>query len=131
LIAAVLRVMHPNLYWLSLATVLALGLWVTNKKLVEMRDCLREWASVFMAVAIICNRCSPLHCDPLSHSQWFDVMTSVGNYGAARMKMPNIGIEVVYDSGVMVVGSGRIVRHGVDVMDGNQIGWVWYMRDDL
>ncbi|KAG1871351.1 hypothetical protein DFJ58DRAFT_722775 [Suillus subalutaceus] len=123
--------MHPNLYWSSLAMALALGLWAADKKLVEMGDCLREWASVFTVVAVICNRRSPLHRDPLSHSKWFDVMTSVGDYGAARMKMPNIGIEVVYDSGVMVVGSGRIVRHGVDVMDGDRIGWVWYMRDDV
>ncbi|KAG1859311.1 hypothetical protein DFJ58DRAFT_658342 [Suillus subalutaceus] len=77
------------------------------------------------------NWCSPFHRDPLSHSQWFDVMTSIGNYGGARMKMPNIGIEIVYDSGAMAVGSGRIIRHGVDVVDGDQIAWVWYMRDDV
>ncbi|KAG1875684.1 hypothetical protein F4604DRAFT_1924746 [Suillus subluteus] len=55
LIAAALRVMHPNLYWSSLAMALALGLWAADKKLVEMGDCLREWASVFTVVAIICN----------------------------------------------------------------------------
>ncbi|KAG1723447.1 hypothetical protein EDB19DRAFT_2043791 [Suillus lakei] len=129
-IAVALRVMHPNLYWSSLATKLALGLWAADKKLDEIDDHLREWASVFTAVSIMSSRHSPLHCDPLSCAQWFDVMTSVGDYGAARMKMLNIGIEIVYDSGAMAVGSGRILRHGVD-MDGSRIAWVWYMRDDV
>ncbi|KAG1863196.1 hypothetical protein DFJ58DRAFT_656576 [Suillus subalutaceus] len=119
LIAAALRVMHPNLYWSSLVIQLGLGLWAADKKLDEMGDRLREWASVFTALSIMCNRRSPFHHDPLSRSQWFDVMTSVGNYGGARMKMPNIGIEIVYVSGAMAVGSGRIIRHGVDVVDGD------------
>ncbi|KAG0697645.1 hypothetical protein DFH29DRAFT_765957, partial [Suillus ampliporus] len=55
---------------------------------------------------------------------------SVGDYGAARMKMPNIGIEIVYGAAAMAVGSGRIIRHGVD-MDAGRIAWVWYMRDDV
>ncbi|KAG1900242.1 uncharacterized protein F5891DRAFT_980512 [Suillus fuscotomentosus] len=65
LITAALRVMHPNLYWSSLATKLALGLWAADKI--------------------------------------FDEMS------------------------VMVVGLGRIIRHGVDEVDGDQIAWVWYM----
>ncbi|KAG1717618.1 hypothetical protein EDB19DRAFT_1652911 [Suillus lakei] len=125
LIAAALRVMHPNLYWASLATQLALGLWAADKKLDAMGAHLREWASIFTAVAIVCNWHSPLHHDPLSHPQWFNVMTSVGNYGAARMEMPNIGIEIVYGPGAMAVGSGRILRHGVDMGTG-RIAWVWY-----
>ncbi|KAG2752441.1 hypothetical protein P692DRAFT_20693953, partial [Suillus brevipes Sb2] len=80
LIAAALRVMHPKLYWSSLATMLALGLWAADKKLDEMGDHLRVWASVFTALAIVCNRRSPLHRDPLSRPQWFDVMTTFGNY---------------------------------------------------
>ncbi|KAG1724391.1 uncharacterized protein EDB91DRAFT_1255255 [Suillus paluster] len=97
----------------SLATQLALGLRAAEKKLDEMGARLREWASVFTAVAI-------------SRPQWFNVMTSVGNYGAARMKMPNIGIEIVYGPGAMAVGSGRIIRHGVDMDTGlNSLGVVY------
>ncbi|KAG2096499.1 uncharacterized protein F5147DRAFT_584003 [Suillus discolor] len=106
LIAAALRVMHPNLYWSSLATKLALGLWAADKKLDEMGDRLREWASVFTALTIVCNWCSPMHRDPLSCPQWFDIMTTFGNYGVARMKMPNLGIESVYPAGSMIAGSG-------------------------
>lgn len=104
---------------------------MADKNFDEMGEHLREWASVFTAVSIMCNQRSPLHHDPISCPQWFDVMTSVGDYGVARMKMPNLGIEIEYGSGVMVVGLGRIIRHGVDEVDGNQIAWVWYMRDDM
>ncbi|KAG1792285.1 uncharacterized protein HD556DRAFT_1444554 [Suillus plorans] len=131
LITAALRVMHPNLYWSSLAMKLALGLWAADNKLDEMGDYLREWASVFTALAIVCNRRSPMHHDPLSRPQWFDVMTTFGNYGVARMKMPNLGIESVYPAGSMVAGSGRIMRHGLDMADGDRTAWVLYMRDDV
>ncbi|KAG1771581.1 hypothetical protein EV702DRAFT_977334, partial [Suillus placidus] len=131
LIAAALRVMHPNLYWSSLAMKLALGLWAADKKLDKMGDRLREWASVFTALAIVCNRCSPMHRDPLSRPQWFDVMTTAGNYGVASIKMPNLGIESVYPAGSMVAESGRIIRHGLEMADSDQTAWVWYMRDDV
>ncbi|KAG1801912.1 hypothetical protein EV424DRAFT_1331572, partial [Suillus variegatus] len=106
LIAAALRVMHPNLYWSSLATKLALGLWAADKKLDKMGDHLREWASIFTALAIVCNRHSLMHRNPLSCPQWFDVMTTFGNYEVARMKMSNLGIESVYLTGSMVAVSG-------------------------
>ncbi|KAG1724466.1 hypothetical protein EDB19DRAFT_1644561 [Suillus lakei] len=131
LITTALRVMHLKLYWSSLATKLALGLWAADKKLDEMGDHLREWASVFAALTIMCNWCSPLHHDPLSHPQWFDVMTTFGNYGIASMKMPNLGIEIAYPPGCMVGGSGRIIRHGLDMADGDRTAWVWYMKDDV
>ncbi|KAG1838483.1 hypothetical protein C8R48DRAFT_622212 [Suillus tomentosus] len=92
---------------------------------------LREWASVFTVVAVMCNRYTPLHRDALSRAQWFDIMTSVGGYTSARMKMPNIGIEIAYNPGVMAGTSGRIVRHGVNWVNGDRVGWVWYMRDDI
>lgn len=131
LIAAALRVMHPNLYWSSLAANLALGLWADENKLNDMGDRLREWPSVFTALAIVCNRRSPMHRDPLSRPQWFDAMTTFGNYGVVTMKMPNLGIESVYPTGSMVAGSGRIIRHGLDMADGDRTAWVWYMRDDV
>ncbi|KAG1847075.1 hypothetical protein F4604DRAFT_1688194 [Suillus subluteus] len=91
LIAAALRVMHPSLYWSSLTTKLGLGLWADNNQLEEMGNHLQEWVSVFIALAVI-----------------------VGNHSPARMQMPNIGIEIAYNS-------GRIVRHGMDNVDGDQM----------
>ncbi|KAG1798340.1 hypothetical protein EV424DRAFT_1332991 [Suillus variegatus] len=95
-----------------------------------MANCLRQWTSSFTVLAIMCNRCSPLHRDSQSLAQWFDIITSVGDYGPVRMKLPNIGIDIAYNSGVMVGTSGRIVRHGVDSVISDRVSWVWYMRDD-
>ncbi|KAG1720445.1 hypothetical protein EDD22DRAFT_791165, partial [Suillus occidentalis] len=131
LITAALRVMHPNLYWSSLAAKLALGLWADQNKSNEIGDRLREWPSVFTALAIVCNRRSPMHRDPLSRPQWFNAMTTFSNYGVATIKMPNLGIESVYPTGSMVAGSGQIIRHGLEMADGNRTAWVWYMRDDV
>ncbi|KAG0691603.1 hypothetical protein DFH29DRAFT_1010671 [Suillus ampliporus] len=52
LIAATLRVMHPDLYRASLATQLALGLWAADKKLDEMGARLRVGISIYS-----CRRC--------------------------------------------------------------------------
>ncbi|KAG1735763.1 hypothetical protein EDB19DRAFT_1830125 [Suillus lakei] len=131
LVTTALRVMHPKLYWSSLATKLALGLWAADKKLDEMGDHLREWASVFTTLTIMCNQCSLLHHDPLSHPQWFDIMTTFGNYGIASVKMPNLGIEIAYLAGCMVARSGQIIRHGLDMANSDRTAWVWYMKDDV
>ncbi|KAG0692004.1 hypothetical protein DFH29DRAFT_883259 [Suillus ampliporus] len=126
LIAAALRVMHPDLYWASLATQLALGLWAADKKLDEMGAHLRVGISIYS-----CRCCvQPALTLVAPRSSVLSPMTSVSDYGAARMKMPNIGIEIVYGAAAMAVGSGRIIRHGVD-MDAGRIAWVWYMRDDV
>ncbi|KAG1822781.1 uncharacterized protein BJ212DRAFT_1296744 [Suillus subaureus] len=66
LIAAALRVMHPSIYWSSLTMKLGLGLWADNNQLEEMGNHLQEWVSVFTALAVMCNRHSPLHHDTLS-----------------------------------------------------------------
>ncbi|KAG2103726.1 uncharacterized protein F5147DRAFT_775850 [Suillus discolor] len=131
LVAAALRVMHSGLYWSSLTTQMGLGVWADARQLEKMGNCLRGWASVFTVLTVMCNWYSPLHRDALSRAQWFDIMTSVGGYAPARMKMPNIGIEIAYNTGVMAGTSGRIVRHGVDRVNSDRVVWIWYMRDDV
>ncbi|KAG2114219.1 uncharacterized protein F5147DRAFT_650028 [Suillus discolor] len=98
LAAAALRVMHGSLYWSSLTTQLGLSLWADNNQFKDMGNCLRQWASSFTVLAVMCNHCSPLHRDSQSLAQWFDIITSIGNYGPVQMKLPNIGIEITYNS---------------------------------
>ncbi|KAG1905615.1 uncharacterized protein F5891DRAFT_1182679 [Suillus fuscotomentosus] len=83
LVAAALRVMHSSLYWSSLTIQLGLGVWADTHQTQTMGTQLREWASVFTIVAVMCNWYTPLHRDALSHAQWFDIMTSVGGYTSA------------------------------------------------
>ncbi|KAG2101396.1 uncharacterized protein F5147DRAFT_581632 [Suillus discolor] len=96
-----------------------------------MFERIRHWASVFTGVAVMANRWSPAHRNPKCCPEWFDIMTLVGNYPSTRMKLHNLGIELVYDSGVMVAFCGRLVRHEVDLRTGNRWVWAWFMRDSV
>jgi hypothetical protein len=45
--------------------------------------------------------------------------------------MPSLQLDFKYNPGCMIVFSGRIVRHGVHAVKGDQIAWAWYMRDSV
>ncbi|KAG2030065.1 hypothetical protein BDR03DRAFT_879264 [Suillus americanus] len=94
-----------------------------------MSETLQYWATVFNNLTIICNRETPNHQDHSLIPEYFDILTSVGNYLNARMSMPSLQLEFRYDPGCMIAFSGRIIRHGVHAVDGDRIGWAWYMRD--
>ncbi|KAG1866914.1 hypothetical protein F4604DRAFT_1585336 [Suillus subluteus] len=80
LASAALRVMHPKLYLASVATHIKLAQWAVERGLSDMSTCLQFWGSVFNCAAVICNRQCPLHRDPSSTPEGFDVMSSVGHY---------------------------------------------------
>ncbi|KAG1777151.1 hypothetical protein EV702DRAFT_1197467 [Suillus placidus] len=59
LASAALRVMHPELYWASVATHLKLRRWSADQGLRDMHRLLTHWASVYTSASIMCNRQSP------------------------------------------------------------------------
>ncbi|KAG1887529.1 uncharacterized protein F5891DRAFT_966850 [Suillus fuscotomentosus] len=92
---------------------------------------LQHWTSVYTGAAIMCNRKSPSHRDPKCPPEGFDILTCIGGYDHGVMQLTNLGIELAYDPGVMVSYSGRLVRHGVQVAEGDRIVWAWFMRDSV
>ncbi|KAG2358857.1 hypothetical protein BDR07DRAFT_1379132 [Suillus spraguei] len=114
-----LRVMHPQQYFAGLRALSHLGDKALSKELPQMPETLQYWASVFNSLSIISNRETPNHRDHLSIPECFDILTTMGNYSKARMSMPSLQLEF------------RIVRHGVDGVEGDQIAWAWYMRDSV
>ena len=58
-------------------------------------------------------------------------MTTVGIYPQAVMKFMNIGVKFKYDTGSMIGSSCCIMRHCMDVTEGNRIVNAWYMRDSI
>jgi len=58
-------------------------------------------------------------------------MTIVGIYPLAVMKFMNIGVKFKYDTSSMIGSSCCIMRHCMDVKEGNQIVNAWYMRDSI
>ncbi|KAG1769708.1 hypothetical protein EV702DRAFT_1049591 [Suillus placidus] len=125
-----LWVMHPKLYWASVTTQIKLAQWAMAHGLSDMCACLQFWALVFNCAAVICNRQCPLHRDPRSTPEGFDIMTSVSNYCDGLMTLSNLGIELQYNSGTMVGCTGHIVRHGVTYTS-DRIVWAWFMRDSI
>ncbi|KAG2133591.1 uncharacterized protein EDB93DRAFT_1093242, partial [Suillus bovinus] len=115
-----LRIMHPEQYWAGLQTFSSLGEQAESKELPRMSEILEYWASVFNTLSIISNRQTPYHRDHLSIPECFDILTTVGNYSNARMSMPSR--VWVYD---------WIFRHGVHEVEGDRVGWAWYMRDSV
>ncbi|KAG2074562.1 hypothetical protein BDR04DRAFT_973142, partial [Suillus decipiens] len=61
----------------------------------------------------------------------FDILACIGNYQQAVMKLTNLGIELAYDPGVMVNYLGHLVRHGIEVKDGDCIVWAWFLWDSV
>ncbi|KAG1743977.1 uncharacterized protein EDB91DRAFT_1246861 [Suillus paluster] len=107
LASATLRVMHPKLYWAS------------------------HWASVYTSATVMCNRQSPDHRDPKCPPEAFNILICIGSYPHAIMQLTNLGIELVYNPGVMVSYSSRLVRHGIRIDEGDRMVWAWFLRDSM
>ncbi|KAG1830856.1 hypothetical protein EV424DRAFT_1314940 [Suillus variegatus] len=130
-VSAALRVMHPDLYWAGMETQVRLGKWAARYELNEMHHHLQRWTSVFNVVSIICNRRTPPHRDPKCRPAAFDIMTTAGVYCPVIMDFMNLGIKFLYDSGSILASSCRLVRHYMNVEEGNRIVTAWYMRDSI
>ncbi|KAG1897294.1 uncharacterized protein F5891DRAFT_982687 [Suillus fuscotomentosus] len=129
--SAALRVMHLQLYRASMSTHVKLGLWAAEQGQDEMYRCLQHWVSAYTGAAVVCNRDTPGHRDPKCPPEGFDILTSIGSYDNAVMNLTNLGIDLAYNPGVMVSYSGRLVRHGIQVSEGDRIVWAWFMRDSV
>ncbi|OJA13660.1 hypothetical protein AZE42_13725 [Rhizopogon vesiculosus] len=77
LASAALWVMHPELYVAGLHMMLRLGEWAEKEGDEELLDCLKNWASVFNVVTVMCNRSTPPHRDPKCPPEALDIMMSV------------------------------------------------------
>ena len=47
------------------------------------------------------------------------------------MAIPTLGIELEYKPGTAVAFSGRLLRHGVNAVEGNRCCLTYYMRDNI
>ncbi|KAG2746685.1 hypothetical protein P692DRAFT_20737584 [Suillus brevipes Sb2] len=92
---------------------------------------LQCWTSVFNVVSIICDHRSPPHRDPKCRPAAFDIMTTASRYHPVVIDFMNLRIKFLYDSGSMLASSCRLVRHYMNVEEGNWIVTVWYMRDSI
>ncbi|KAG1772258.1 hypothetical protein EV702DRAFT_976827 [Suillus placidus] len=131
LASTALCIMHPQLYWASVRTQVELSRWSVDQGLPDMHSLLKHWASVYTGASVMCNRNSPDHRDPKCPPEAFDILTCIRNYHHGVMQLTNLGIDLLYNLGVMVSYSGHLVRHGINVAEGDRIVWAWFLQDSV
>ena len=130
IVSGALSIMHPQLYEDGMRAMSVMQDW-SSRYDSRMNEALALWPTRFTNVSLIANRSTPLHHDPQSHASWFDVLVSVGEYTQCVLAIPTLGIELVYKPGTMVAFSGRLLRHGVNAVEGNWYCLSYYMRDNI
>ena len=96
-----------------------------------MDDALDTWSMVYTNISVIANQGTPLHHDPYSRSNWYDILVSVGEYKDCYLDIPTLGLKLEYSPGTIVAFSGRLLRHGVNKVDGHRCCFAYYMRDNI
>ena len=96
-----------------------------------MQEALGHWSTVYTNLSLISNRKTPLHRDPQSRSDWFDLLATVGEYQDCFLNIPTLGVQLEYSPGTVVAFSGRLLRHGVIEEGGDRCCLAYYMRDNI
>ncbi|KIM63803.1 hypothetical protein SCLCIDRAFT_116477, partial [Scleroderma citrinum Foug A] len=130
LVSGALSIIHPQLYADGMRRIHALESWSTMNNS-RMNRALSVWPTAFTNISLIANQSTPLHCDPQSRCDWFDMIINVGEYDHCTMAIPTLGVELLYKPGTAVAFSGRLLQHGVNAVEGNRYCLTYYMRDNI
>lgn len=124
-LSAMMSIMHPDLY--------AAGHTCMETLLADVQypAIVNAWSSIFNGVQVISNRETPPHRDKNSRKEWFDLLTTVGSYGALEMQLDGPNITIDYRAGSVVALCGKLLRHGVNKCDAERICYAYFMRDSV
>jgi hypothetical protein len=123
-----LRIIHPELYVAGHQVYHNL---IDNPAILQDGDAvlaiLCYCTLPFLGYGIISNCIMPLHHDNYSQGAWYDFLTMVGDYSSSKLMLGNLGVELSYESGMMV----KLIWHGVTEANGNRICIAQFMRDNM
>jgi hypothetical protein len=125
--SAILAVIHPRLYDAGRQTIKRLR----DTPEVDSPDVLGRWASVFNGVAVISNRCTPLHRDAGARLNWYDILATLGTYRNCDLKLPGLGISLEYGPGTVVGILGKVLEHEVPMVKGDRVCYAYFMKDNV
>jgi hypothetical protein len=132
LMGALLGIIHPELYAAGHQVYHNV---IDNPAILQDGDTvlavLRYWTLPFSGYGIISNCVMLLHRDNYSQGACYDFLTTVGDYSGLKLMLGNQGVELSYESGMMVALLGKLIRHGVTEADGNRICIAQFMRDNM
>jgi hypothetical protein len=93
------------------------------------KDYASEWTSVFTGISVISNRRTIAHRDLNGDQAWYDIVASLGSYKRAMLQFPELGLELLYNPGVVVGFCGNVFMHEVeDWEEGDRICYALFMR---
>jgi hypothetical protein len=97
----------------------------------DFGEAIRRWPSVFSGMQLIANRTTPEHRDFKSQPEWYDILATIGPYTDAWMTVPNIGVQLKYDSGTVIGLGGRVLQHAVPSFKGERVCYADFMRSNV
>jgi len=120
-------VISPELYDAGRSAVIELqggtGLW-------QVHDVIQSWGSVWVGLAVIVNRLTPLHRDWGGAPPIYDFLVSAGTHDTCTLDVPDIGAKFKYSPGTVVPICGKALRHGVAGWSGGErICLAYFMKD--
>ena len=130
ILSGVLSIIHPPLYNAGHLAMERLTDWATDHD-PGMLAALSHWSTVFTNILLIVNQSTPLHRDPHSRADWYDMLVSDNNYDDCALDIPSLGIQVLYNPGTAVAFSGWLFQHGINEVDRARCCLAYYMRDNI
>lgn len=127
-----LSIIHPELYELGAKAIQRLSddpRYLRDPE--HLQDALRYWIVPFSGVAIISQRETPTHRDVGCRPNWYDLLTTLGEYEGATMRLPDLGYCLQYESGTMIGLCARVIRHGVEKQIPGRVCVSLFVRDNV
>jgi hypothetical protein len=90
------------------------------------------WPSIFTGIAVIVNRLTPEHKDSGGMHLWYDLLVSAGDAKGVVLKMPELGAEIRYKPGTIVLLCGKSLIHSVDSWgEGDRICLAHFLKENV
>ncbi|KAL4075202.1 hypothetical protein V8B97DRAFT_2022218 [Scleroderma yunnanense] len=125
LLSGALSTMHPSLYQAGLQAMEGLNAWSAEQDGI-MVEALAHWSTVYTNFSVIANQCTPLHHDPHSQPDWYDLLATVGEYDNCFLDIPTLGTQL-RDSVTQDVGDRCCLAY---YMQDNVHNWLCISRPD-
>lgn len=91
-----------------------------------------DWPSIFTAICVVANRVTPPHQDKQGTSRFYDILASLGTCKGARIRLSDIGADIIYDPGTLVSFAGRSFTHEVPHWEGGErICYAYFLREEV
>ena len=81
---------------------------------------------------MVANRVTPPHLDSKGTSRFYDALVSLGHAIGARIHLPDIGADIIYDPGTVVLFAGKSFTHNVPSWKGGERAcYAYFMREEV